>query len=165
MAKSYFCEDCHRKVAQYHFTSVQIEIASELLLYRINPNVKTITYTTMFDNTNAVNIMSQYDLVLDCTDNPSTRYLISDSSRALGIPLISGAAMRYDGQLCTYNCGPTGPCYRCIFPMPPKPETVGTCEEAGVLGVVTGVIGTLQAMEAIKILTSNAAGALCCHNI
>lgn len=106
------------------------------------------------DNSNAVDIMKEYDLVLDCTDNPSTRYLISDASRALGIPLVSGAAMRYDGQLCTYNHGPTGPCYRCVFPMPPKPESVGTCEDVGVLGVVTGVVGTLQAMEAIKLLTT-----------
>ena len=60
--------------------------------------------------------------------------------------------MRFDGQLCTYNLGEDGPCYRCLFPTPPKPETVGTCEEVGVLGVVTGVIGTLQAMEAIKII-------------
>jgi adenylyltransferase/sulfurtransferase len=115
--------------------------------------VKIITYTTLFDNTNAVSIMNDYDLVLDCTDNPSTRYLISDSSRALGIPLISGAAMRYDGQLCTYNHGDSGPCYRCVFPTPPKSENVGTCEDEGVLGVVTGVVGTLQAMEAIKLLT------------
>lgn len=97
--------------------------------------------------------MSAYDLVLDCTDNPSTRYLISDCSRALGIPLVSGAAMRYDGQLCTYNYGDSGPCYRCVFPTPPKPGNVGTCEDVGVLGVVTGVVGTLQAMEAIKLLT------------
>lgn len=124
-------------------------------MFSINASVKTITYTTVFDNTNATSIMDGYDLVLDCTDNPSTRYLISDTSRALGIPLISGAAMRYDGQLCTYNYGKSGPCYRCVFPMPPKPESVGTCEDVGVLGVVTGVVGTLQAMEAIKILTKS----------
>jgi len=105
--------------------------------------------------------MNGYDLVLDCTDNPSTRYLISDTSRALGIPLISGAAMRYDGQLCTYNYGDSGPCYRCVFPMPPKPESVGTCEDVGVLGVATGVIGTLQAMEAIKVLTKLDGGKPC----
>lgn len=98
--------------------------------------------------------MKDYDLVLDCTDNPSTRYLISDASRALGIPLVSGAAMRYDGQLCVYNRGESGPCYRCVFPSPPKPESVGTCEDVGVLGVVTGIIGTLQATEAIKLLTT-----------
>jgi len=105
--------------------------------------------------------MNSYDLVLDCTDNPSTRYLISDTSRALGIPLISGAAMRYDGQLCTYNYGDSGPCYRCVFPMPPKPESVSTCEDVGVLGVATGVIGTLQAMEAIKVLTKLGSGKPC----
>lgn len=61
--------------------------------------------------------------------------------------------MRYDGQLCTYNYGNSGPCYRCVFPVPPRPASVGNCEDVGVLGVVTGVVGTLQAMEAIKLLT------------
>jgi adenylyltransferase/sulfurtransferase len=108
-----------------------------------------------FNSTNAIYALSGYSLVLDCTDNPSTRYLVSDASRALSIPLISGAAMRYDGQLCLYNYGESGPCYRCLFPVPPKPETVGTCEDVGVLGVVTGIVGTLQAMEAIKLLISS----------
>ncbi|KAF8318414.1 hypothetical protein DL93DRAFT_383935 [Clavulina sp. PMI_390] len=128
--------------------------SAEAAIKSINPYIVTKTYPVHLNTTNAVEIMSQYDLVLDCTDNPSTRYLISDTSRALCIPLVSGAAMRYDGQLCTYNRGPEGPCYRCIFPMPPKPESVGTCEDVGVLGVVTGVVGTLQAMEAIKLIIS-----------
>lgn len=119
---------------------------------RINPGVKVNAIVDSFTSINALDHMSGYDLVLDCTDNPSTRYLISDASRALGIPLVSGAAIRYDGQLCVYNLDEESPCYRCVFPMPPKPEAVGTCEDVGVLGVVTGVIGTLQAMEAIKLL-------------
>lgn len=72
---------------------------------------------------------------------------------ALGKPLISGAAQKFEGQLCTYNLGDDGPCYRCLFPKPPAQETTGTCEETGILGAVTGVIGNLQALEAIKILT------------
>jgi adenylyltransferase and sulfurtransferase len=72
---------------------------------------------------------------------------------ALGKPLVSGAAMKFDGQLCTYNLNNEGPCYRCLYPQPPAVETVGTCEETGVLGVVTGTIGTLQALECLKILT------------
>lgn len=120
----------------------------------INPFVNAITHPVLFNVSNALSIMANYDLVLDCTDNPSARYLISDSSRALSIPLVSGAAMRYDGQLAVYNHGENGPCYRCVFPMPPKPESVGTCEDVGVLGVATGIIGTLQAMEAIKLLST-----------
>lgn len=114
--------------------------------------MKVTTYAELFSKANAADIVSKYDIVLDCTDNPPTRYLLSDITCALKKPLVSGAAMRYDGQLCTYNVGADGPCYRCLFPTPPKPENVGTCEEAGVLGVVTGVIGTLQAMEAIKLI-------------
>ena len=70
---------------------------------------------------------------------------------ALGKPLVSGAAQKYNGQLCTYNLGKDGLCYRCVFPHPPTPG--GTCEETGILGVVTGIIGNLQALEAIKIIT------------
>lgn len=71
----------------------------------------------------------------------------------LGKPLVSGAAQKYEGQLCTYNLGKDGPCYRCLFPKPPAQEIGGTCEEIGILGGVTGVIGNLQALETIKIIT------------
>jgi adenylyltransferase/sulfurtransferase len=108
---------------------------------------------------NAKDIITPYDIVLDCTDNAPTRYLLSDTTAVLSKPLVSGAAMRYDGQLCTYNL-PNGPCYRCIFPKPPSPEIVGTCEGSGVLGVVTGTIGTLQALAAIKFIIGQH-GTLC----
>jgi len=92
-------------------------------------------------------------VILDCTDNPATRYLLSDTAVLLGKPLVSGAAQRFDGQLCTYNLGPEGPCYRCLFPRPPSsPEAAPSCEETGILGPVTGVIGSLQALEAIRII-------------
>ncbi|KAI0259864.1 hypothetical protein BC834DRAFT_903633 [Gloeopeniophorella convolvens] len=97
-------------------------------------------------------LLTPYDLILDCTDNPATRYLLSDTAVLLGKPLVSGAAQRFDGQLCTYNLGTDGPCYRCIFPRPPVPEAAPTCEETGILGAVTGVIGSLQALEAVKIV-------------
>jgi len=101
---------------------------------------------------NAVGLLKPYDVILDCTDNAPSRYLLSDASALLNKPLISGAAQKYDGQLCTYNLG-TGPCYRCVFPQPPTPRLLGSCEETGILGVVTGVIGSMQALEAIKVLT------------
>ncbi|KAF8896487.1 hypothetical protein BD779DRAFT_1668265 [Infundibulicybe gibba] len=109
--------------------------------------------TTAIDAQNAVTLLSSYDIILDCTDNAPTRYLLSDTAVRLGKPLVSAAAQKFEGQLCTYNLGPNGPCYRCIFPKPPAPETVGTCAETGILGVVTGIMGNLQALEALKILT------------
>lgn len=101
----------------------------------------------------AIDALKAYDIILDCTDNAATRYLLSDTAVALGKPLVSGAAQKFDGQLCTYNLGHDGPCYRCLFPLPPAPELAGSCEEMGILGAVTGVIGNLQALEAIKIIT------------
>jgi adenylyltransferase/sulfurtransferase len=89
-------------------------------------------------------------VILDCTDNAPTRYLLSDSAVILKKPLVSGAAQRLDGQLCIYNLDNTGPCYRCLFPQPS--QTAASCDETGILGAVTGVIGTLQALEAIKII-------------
>ena len=92
-------------------------------------------------------------MILDCTDNAATRYLLSDTAVLLGKPLVSGAAQRLDGQLCTYNLGPDGPCYRCLFPRPPaSPEAAPSCEETGILGPVAGVVGSLQALEAIRII-------------
>ena len=102
--------------------------------------------------TNARVLLESYDVILDCTDNPATRYLLSDTAVSLGKPLVSGAAQRFDGQLCTYNLVPDGPCYRCLFPRPPSSEATPSCEETGILGAVAGVIGSLQALEAIKVI-------------
>ena len=133
-------------------------------VFRINPNIDVETYPFSITPSNIESILQRhnvsstfskgaYDVVLDCTDNPPTRYLLADATSKLQIPLVSGAALRYDGQLAVFNFGKQAPCYRCVFPRPPNPETLGSCEEDGVLGVVTGVIGTLQALETIKILT------------
>ena len=138
-------------------------------LPRINPNIDVVTYPISIAPSNVESILQRrhdagiesssplpegpYDIVLDCTDNPPTRYLLADATSKFQIPLVSGAALRYDGQLAVFNFGKQAPCYRCVFPKPPKPETLGSCAEEGVLGVVTGVIGTLQALETIKILT------------
>lgn len=119
----------------------------------INSNVRVNVYQEMISPSNAVGVLEPYDIILDCTDNPAARYLLSDAAVLLGKPLVSGAAQRYDGQLCVYNLGKDGPCYRCLFPRSPEPEFSASCEETGILGAVTGVIGNLQALEAIKLIT------------
>ena len=109
---------------------------------------------------NALEMFAQYDLVLDCTDNPATRYLISDTCVLLGKPLVSASALRTEGQLMVLNHparppgdSAGGPCYRCVFPKPPPAESVVTCGDGGILGPVVGVMGVLQALEAIKLIT------------
>ena len=124
-----------------------------LTLTRINSDVKVNVHQEMVSPSNAVEVLGPYDIILDCTDNPPARYLLSDVAVLLGKPLVSGAAQRYDGQLCVYNLGEDGPCYRCLFPKAPEPEFAGSCQETGILGAVTGVIGNLQALEAIKLIT------------
>lgn len=120
------------------------------ILIRLNSRVKVEAISQPLNSTNAIQLLTPYDVILDCTDNAPTRYLLNDTAIRLGKPLVSGAAQKFHGQVCTYNLGGSGPCYRCLFPKPPLiPQT---CEETGILGVVTGVIGTLQALEAIKII-------------
>jgi len=120
---------------------------------QVNSLVQVDTHIVSLSSLNAVDLLSPYDIILDCTDNPPTRYLLSDVAVLLKKPLISGAAQKYEGQLCIYGLGDQGPCYRCLFPKPPKPESVGSCQETGILGAVTGIIGNLQALEAIKLVT------------
>ncbi|VDI12833.1 adenylyltransferase and sulfurtransferase [Mytilus galloprovincialis] len=93
---------------------------------------------------------TQYDVVLDATDNVATRYLLNDACILANKPLVSGSALRFEGQLTVYNYE-GGPCYRCLYPKPPPPETVTNCSDGGVLGVIPGIIGCMQALEAIKI--------------
>ncbi|KAF7311647.1 Adenylyltransferase and sulfurtransferase UBA4 [Mycena kentingensis (nom. inval.)] len=121
-------------------------------LQQINSRINIDVISDALVPENAIQLLTPYDLILDCTDNAPTRYLLSDSAVALGKPLVSGAAQKFEGQLCVYNLGNDGPCYRCLFPSPPAPELVGTCQETGILGAVTGIIGNMQALEAIKII-------------
>ena len=102
---------------------------------------------------NAVSLVSAYDVIIDASDNAPTRYLLSDACAIVRKPLVSGAAIGLDGQLTVYCHGEDGPCYRCLFPESPRPESCARCADAGVLGVVPGIIGTFQALEAIKILS------------
>ena len=120
---------------------------------RINSRIQIDAMVDALTPTNARALLGPYDVILDCSDNPPTRYLLSDTAVLLRKPLVSGAAQKLDGQLCTYNLGPDGPCYRCLFPRPPSsPEAAPSCDETGILGPVTGVVGCLQALEAIKIV-------------
>jgi len=117
----------------------------------INPNVKVDTFPVRMNRENAVRLIEDYDIVIDATDNLLSRYMISDACVVAKKPLISGAALKTDGQLTVYNFDNETPCFRCLFPEPPLASAVGSCSENGVLGVLPGVIGVLQAMEAIKI--------------
>ena len=125
----------------------------------LNSTIDYVCHEEAASASNILDMVVQYDLVLDCTDNPATRYLISDACVILGKVLVSGAAQRGEGMLIVLNSPPMssdreekGPCYRCVFPRPPAPETVRGCSEIGILGPVVGMIGTMMAGEAIKII-------------
>lgn len=118
-------------------------------------------YKSHLNPTTALDIFTLYDLILDCTDHPTSRYLISDAAVLSGKPLISASALRTEGQLMVLNSPPTipgtrygGPCYRCVFPKPPPAASVLSCGEGGILGPVVGVMGVLMATEAIKIIVA-----------
>lgn len=117
----------------------------------INPNVEVTMHSIKLDRYNAVDILEQYDIVIDATDNLKSRYMISDACVVARKPLISGAALKMDGQLTVYNFDEDTPCFRCLFPVPPPPNAVGSCSDNGVLGVIPGIIGVHQALEALKI--------------
>ncbi|KHJ42637.1 ThiF family protein [Trichuris suis] len=123
-----------------------IRVAVEAL----NSNVSCQVYGEKLTSDNALNIVSSYDVVCDCSDNAPTRYLLNDVCVIAKKVLISGSALRWEGQLTTYSAG-KGPCYRCLYPKPPPPELVTSCAQGGVLGTVPGTIGTLQANEVIKV--------------
>ncbi|MET0244272.1 MAG: molybdopterin-synthase adenylyltransferase MoeB [Flavitalea sp.] len=125
---------------------------AEQKLNDINPEISIITYKERLNSFNAINIIGNYDLVLDGSDNFPTRYLVNDACVLMEKPFIYGSVFRYEGEVAVFNYN-NGPDYRDLVPTPPPPGTVPDCSEAGVLGVVTGIIGTMQALEAIKIIT------------
>ncbi len=118
-------------------------------IQEINPLVNVICHETLLSSENALEILGGYDLVLDGTDNFPTRYLVNDACVILGKPNMYGSIYRFDGQATVFGA-PGGPCYRCLFPEPPPPGTVPSCAEGGVLGILPGVIGLIQATEAVK---------------
>jgi adenylyltransferase/sulfurtransferase len=118
----------------------------------INPYVDVVLHEERLDSSNVMQLFSQYDLIVDGTDNFATRYLVNDAAVLLGKPYVWGSIYRFDGQLSVFWAD-HGPCYRCLYPEPPPPGMVPSCAEGGVLGVMAGTIGTLQVNEAIKLLT------------
>jgi len=119
-------------------------------LRAINPHVHLIPHPTGINADNAVELISQYDIVVDGSDNFPTRYLVNDAACLAGRPLVYGSIFQFEGQVSLFEPGAGGPCYRCLFPQMPEPGTVPNCEEAGVFGALCGVVGSYQAMEAVK---------------
>jgi molybdopterin/thiamine biosynthesis adenylyltransferase/rhodanese-related sulfurtransferase len=117
----------------------------------INPNVHVETYETQLSSENALEVLKDYDVIIDGTDNFPTRYLVNDASVLLGKPNVYGSIFRFEGQASVFYAK-EGPCYRCLYPEPPPPGLVPSCAEGGVLGVLPGIVGTIQATEAIKLI-------------
>jgi len=117
----------------------------------MNPDVSVRTHEARLTSENALEILRDYDVVVDGTDNFPTRYLVNDACVMLGIPNVYGSIFRFEGQASVFHYG-DGPCYRCVYPEPPPPGLVPSCAEGGVLGVLPGIIGTIQATETVKIL-------------
>ncbi|ODS52858.1 MAG: molybdenum cofactor biosynthesis protein MoeB [Acidobacteria bacterium SCN 69-37] len=128
----------------------KIKAAAERLR-GLNPNLRIIEHETALTSANALDIFRDYDVILDGTDNFPTRYLTNDACVLLGKPNVYGSIFRFDGQVSIFATK-GGPCYRCLYPEPPPPGLVPSCAEGGVLGVLPGVVGTIQATEAIKLI-------------
>src|SRR5687767_212923 len=118
---------------------------------QINPNVQVTTFRTKLSSENVMDIFKDYDIIIDGTDNFPTRYLVNDACVLLKKPNVYGSIFRFDGQASVFH-PPLGPCYRCLYPEPPPPGEVPSCAEGGVLGVLPGLVGCIQATEAIKLL-------------
>jgi len=125
--------------------------SAKLTINALNPDVNVISHETRLTKENALEIFEPYDVILDGTDNFATRYLINDASVLLKKPNVHGSIYRFEGQATVFYAG-VGPCYRCLFPEPPPPELAPSCAEAGVLGLLPGTIGIIQATEVVKLI-------------
>ncbi len=128
----------------------KVESARETLL-ALNPDVKVVAHKERLTARNALEIIGAYDVVVDGGDNFPTRYLVNDASMHLDVPVVHGSIFRFEGQVSVFKPHDS-PCYRCVHPLPPPPELAPSCADAGVLGVLPGVVGSIQAMEAIKLV-------------
>ena len=151
----YSTQDCgHRKT----------EVSAKKIK-QLNPNISVKIFEALADH-NAMEICSNYDIVVDCTDSLSARYILSDVCRVLDKPHVYGSIYQFEGQVSVFHAS-HGPCYRCIFPKKPTKALAPNCAEAGVLGVLPGIIGTMQATEALKLilnLNETLIGKLLCYN-
>jgi len=129
----------------------KVEVAAKRLK-ALNPDVTVNTYAVALRSDNIMDILKNYDMIIDGTDNFPTRYLTNDAAALQGKPNIYGSIFRFDGQLTVFKT-PEGPCYRCLYPEPPPPGEVPSCAEGGVMGAMVGTIGAMQATEAIKLIT------------
>jgi molybdopterin/thiamine biosynthesis adenylyltransferase/rhodanese-related sulfurtransferase len=120
-------------------------------LSRMNPQIQIEAFETMLTSANALDLFKDFDIIVDGTDNFPTRYLVNDACVLLGKPNVYGSIFRFEGQATVFGY-PGGPCYRCLYPEPPPPGLVPSCAEGGVLGVLPGIIGSIQAMETIKLI-------------
>ncbi len=128
----------------------KLEAAKDRIL-EINPNVQVDSYETRLTSENALQIIKDYDVIVDGTDNFPTRYLVNDACVLLAKPSVYGSIFRFEGQISVFD-SKNGPCYRCLYPKPPPPGLVPSCAEGGVLGILPGVVGTLQATETTKLI-------------
>ncbi|MBZ5700850.1 MAG: molybdopterin-synthase adenylyltransferase MoeB [Acidobacteriia bacterium] len=120
-------------------------------LANMNPNIEIQAFETKLSSENALELFKDFDIIVDGTDNFPTRYLVNDACILLGKPNVYGSIFRFEGQATVFGA-PGGPCYRCLYPEPPPPGLVPSCAEGGVLGVLPGIVGTIQAMETIKLI-------------
>ena len=127
-------------------------ISARETIEALNADVETRTHGVRLTSQNAIDILSGYDIIVDCTDNFPARYLLNDACVILGKPLVHGAIYRFEGQTTVFHPEREGPCYRCLFPVPPAPGMVPSCAESGVLGVLPGVVGCIQATEVTKLI-------------
>lgn len=121
-------------------------------LSQLNSNIKFDTIKEKLTNKNCTDIIKDYDVIIDASDNAPTRYIVNDACVVNGKTLVSGSALKFDGQLAVFNYQNETACYRCLYPNAPPAGTVTNCSDGGVLGVVPGIIGSIQALETIKIL-------------
>jgi len=125
--------------------------AAQARLSNLNPDIQIDTFETKLTSENALELFKDFDIIVDGTDNFPTRYLVNDACILLGKPNVYGSIFRFEGQVTVFGM-PDGPCYRCLYPEPPPPGLVPSCAEGGVLGVLPGIVGSIQAMETIKLI-------------
>jgi adenylyltransferase/sulfurtransferase len=125
--------------------------AAKARLSALNPAIEIVSYETRLTSENALEMFRDYDIIVDGTDNFPTRFLVNDACVLLGKPNVYGSIFRFEGQATVFGY-PDGPCYRCLYPEPPPPGLVPSCAEGGVLGVLPGIVGSIQAMETIKLI-------------